>query len=51
MQDDGAVLAIDIDESRLDRLRENAERLGITCIQPKALAQLISKMPGRLTGF
>ncbi len=46
MQDDGAVLAIDIDESRLDRLRENAERLGITCIQPKALAQIDLKNSG-----
>ena len=46
MQDDGAVLAIDIDESRLDRLRENAERLGITCIQPKALAQIDLKNAG-----
>ena len=40
MQDDGAVLAIDIDESRLDRLRENMTRLGLSCIQPKALAQI-----------
>ena len=46
MQDDGAVLAIDIDESRLDRLRENAERLGITCIPPKALAQIDLKNAG-----
>ena len=46
MQDDGAVLALDIDESRLDRLRENAERLGITCIQPKALAQIDLKNAG-----
>ena len=40
MQDDGAVLAIDIDERRLDLLRDNAERLGVSCIQPKALAQI-----------
>ena len=46
MQDDGAVLAIDIDESRLDRLSENAERLGITCIQPKGLAQIDLKNAG-----
>ncbi len=40
MQDEGAVLAIDIEDHRLERLRENATRLGITCIQPKALAQI-----------
>ncbi len=40
MQDRGSVLATDIDESRLDRLRENAGRLGLKCIQPKALHQI-----------
>ena len=37
MQDCGSVLAIDIDDTRLSRLRENIDRLGITCIQPKLL--------------
>ena len=46
MQDDGAVLAIDIDERRLDLLRDNAERLGVSCIQPKALAQIDLKNAG-----
>ena len=40
MQDRGSVLATDIDESRLDRLRENTERLSLKCIQPKALHQI-----------
>ena len=46
MQDDGAVLAIDIDERRLDLLRDNAERLGVSCIQPKVLAQIDLKNAG-----
>ncbi len=37
MQDRGNVLATDIDDTRLDRLRENINRLGTTCIQPKPL--------------
>ena len=37
MQDSGSVLATDIDDSRLTRLRENIDRLGITCIQPMPL--------------
>lgn len=37
MQDRGSVLATDIDDLRLDRLRENIGRLGVTCIQPKPL--------------
>jgi 16S rRNA (cytosine967-C5)-methyltransferase len=37
MQDCGSVLATDIDDTRLSRLRENIDRLGITCIQPKLL--------------
>jgi 16S rRNA (cytosine967-C5)-methyltransferase len=37
MQDCGSVLATDIDDTRLSRLRENIDRLGITCIQPKPL--------------
>ena len=37
MQDSGSVLATDIDDLRLDRLRENIDRLGVTCIQPKPL--------------
>ena len=40
MQDEGAILAVDIDEMRLERLRENALRLGLNCIQPKALHQI-----------
>ena len=40
MQDDGAVLAVDIDDTRLDLLRENTDRLGLTCIQPKTLSQI-----------
>ena len=37
MQDSGSVLATDIDDTRLTRLRENIDRLGITCIQPMPL--------------
>jgi len=37
MQDSGSVLATDIDDTRLSRLRENIDRLGITCIQPMPL--------------
>ena len=37
MQDNGSILAVDIDDARLDRLRENADRLGLRSIQPKAL--------------
>ena len=37
MQDCGSVLATDIDDTRLSRLRENIDRLGITCIQPTPL--------------
>ena len=40
MQDEGAVLAVDIDERRLERLCENTKRLGLKCIQPKALHQI-----------
>ena len=46
MQDNGAILATDIDNSRLDRLRENAERLGLHSIQPKALHQIDLKTAG-----
>ena len=46
MQDNGSVLATDIDDSRLDRLRENAERLGLRSIQPKALHQINLKTAG-----
>ncbi len=46
MQDSGAILATDIDNSRLDRLRENAERLGLRSIQPKALHQIDLKTAG-----
>jgi len=46
MQDEGAILALDIDESRLERLRENSLRLGLNCIQPKALHQIDLKKAG-----
>ncbi|HCU87509.1 MAG TPA: 16S rRNA (cytosine(967)-C(5))-methyltransferase RsmB [Verrucomicrobiales bacterium] len=46
MQDTGAILAVDIDERRLDRLRENAGRLGHTCIQPKLLSEIDLKTAG-----
>jgi 16S rRNA (cytosine967-C5)-methyltransferase len=46
MQDSGAILATDIDNSRLDRLRENAERLGLDSIQPKSLHQVDLKSAG-----
>ena len=46
MQDNGSLLATDIDDSRLDRLRENAERLGLRSIQPKALHQINLKTAG-----
>jgi 16S rRNA (cytosine967-C5)-methyltransferase len=46
MNDEGSVLAIDIDEARLGRLRENIERLGITCIQPKPLRGIDLKIAG-----
>lgn len=46
MQDEGAVLAVDIDETRLERLRENVLRLGLNCIQPKALHQIDLKKAG-----
>ena len=45
-QDNGSVLAVDIDEARLDRLRENAGRLGLRSIQPKALHQIDLKTAG-----
>ena len=41
MQDTGAILAVDIDERRLDRLRENAGRLGHTCIRPSCFRRSI----------
>ena len=46
MQDNGSILATDIDESRLGRLRENIERLGLRSIQPKALHQIDLKSAG-----
>ena len=46
MQDIGSILATDIDDSRLDRLRENIERLGLRSIQPKALHQIDLKTAG-----
>jgi len=46
MQDNGSILAVDIDDARLDRLRENADRLGLRSIQPKALHQIDLKTAG-----
>ena len=46
MQDNGSILAVDIDESRLGRLRENIERLRLRSIQPKALHQIDLKTAG-----
>ena len=46
MQDEGAILALDIDPSRLKRLRENSIRLGLNCIQPRALHQVDLKRAG-----
>jgi len=46
MQDRGSILAADIDDSRLDRLRENIERLNFRSIQPKALHQIDLKTAG-----
>jgi len=46
MQDTGSVLAIDLDEARLGRLRENIDRLGITCVQPKPLHGIDLKTAG-----
>ena len=46
MQDTGAILAVDINERRMDRLRDNAARLGHTCIQPKLLSEIDLKTAG-----
>ena len=46
MQDDGQLLATDVDVARLERLRENLDRLGITCAQPKPLHGIDLKRAG-----
>ncbi len=46
MQDEGNLLATDIDDARLKRLRENLDRLGITCVQPKPLHGIDLKRAG-----
>ena len=34
MEDRGEIVAVDVDARRLDRLRQNCERLGVNCVQP-----------------
>lgn len=46
MNNEGSVLAIDLDEARLGRLRENIARLGHTCIEPKPLHGIDLKTAG-----
>ena len=37
MKDQGRILACDIYEHKLERIRENAERLGLSCVEPMFL--------------
>lgn len=43
MQNTGHILAQDLSEPRLDRVRENCQRLGVTCVE---LGRLSSAVPG-----
>ncbi len=43
MEDRGSILSCDLHENKLKRIREGAERLGITCIQTEAADGRISR--------
>jgi 16S rRNA (cytosine967-C5)-methyltransferase len=40
MQNRGKLLAVDVDEPRLDRVRENVRRLGLDCIETRSAEEL-----------
>ncbi len=46
MNDEGSVLALDVDEARLGRLHENLDRLGHNCIEAKPLHGVDLKTAG-----
>jgi 16S rRNA (cytosine967-C5)-methyltransferase len=53
MNNNGYVLAVDIHASRLELITENANRLGLTCIETKAAdaTALIDSMPEQIGSF
>ncbi len=50
MENRGEVTACDVAPERLARIRENRDRLGLTCIQPRVIPEH-SALPREMTGF
>lgn len=50
MEGRGEVIACDVAPERLERIRENRDRLGLACIQPRVIPEH-AVLPRELTGF
>lgn len=51
MQNQGEIVACDVSPERVARVRENAERLGLTCVQTVVMDATVADLPARLGSF